>query len=127
MMYQILNSKTLIIKLFSAFDLLVFRGKRLPIAGFPPGEIPDANLREFTIELGKQRTKIMGTFAKNMIARIEKNPDLLKDEVFVDQTRKQIRKFDTIAARVAKSIVDRRTGAPSKVRKRRTLRQRRGS
>lgn len=114
-------------KLFSAFDLLVTRGKRLPIAGFPPGEIPDVNLREFTIELGKQRTKIMGTFAKNMIARLEKNPDLLKDETFVDQIRKQIRKFDTIAARVAKSIVDRRAGAVSKVKRRRTLRQRRGS
>jgi len=84
-------------------------------------------LCSFTIELGKQRTKIMGTFAKNMIARLEKNPDLLKDEVFVEQTRKQIRKFDTIAARTAKAIVDRKTGAPSRVKKRRTLRQRRGS
>jgi len=113
--------------LFSTFDLLVRRGKRLPIAGFPPGEVPEENLKEFEIELGKQRQQIMLTFAKNILARIEKNPELLKNETFVTSTRKQIQAFDRIAARTAKAIVDQRAGAPSRVKKRRTLRQRRAS
>lgn len=113
-------------KLLSQFGLLLSRGSRQPIAGFPPGDLPEEVTREFEAALGRHRANILGPEADRIQRMLDRNPELLQNRTTFDQLRKRIQRLDARAARLAKQELDIAFGAPRKLPRQPTVRERRG-
>ena len=106
-------------RLLSRYGLVIYRGPRSPIAGLHPSEVPEDMLREWVVEFARARHERLDPLALQMDAGDfeGRNPDLI---------RKMVADRDTDAARVATRIVEQRHGGKIKVRRRPTVRERRG-
>ena len=108
-------------QLLSNMGLLIRRGPRTAIAGFPEGEVPENITVEFEREFGKIRNQLLLPIA-NMV---KANPNMLKNEAVFESLRKSIQQLDANAARQARLIIDARAGKPKPGRQP-TLKERRG-
>jgi len=107
-------------RLLTRYSLMVYRGLRQPIAGFPPGEVPPEYRREWESELGKERKRLLTPMAQRLgRGELERLPD--------ESMRKRIQTLDAMAARIATMRVSRAHGGVPKLTERRpTFRERAG-
>jgi hypothetical protein len=89
-------------EIFGYMGMKVKRGARTPIAGYNPSDMPDEVSRDYDIALGKARQRIIGPTAERMLAQINANPKLLKDQKTLDRMQATIKRLDNNAARVAR-------------------------
>ncbi len=105
--------------------LRVSRPRRVSIGGFPPTDVPEELRQDFLREFGKQRQRISGGFASRISNQLDRNPDLGDNERWLSQVRKKIQAFDSRAAKIAKTVVNRRLGTSGKVPRKLSIRERR--
>jgi transposase-like protein len=109
-------------KLLSRYGGMEYRGPRTSIAGYPAGEEPDNVTREWKLEFGQARSRILG----QLIPSIEANETRQTREAlqpgspFYEQTRKMIQKYDAMAAKHATDVVNARALKAGRRRERKT-------
>ena len=106
-------------RLLSRYQLLIYRGPRQPIAGHAPADVPDDVLREWLIEFGRERDRLLRPLVDQMDAGILERQ---KQEV----VRKRIQHRDTLAAKLATNRINQKYGTKAKVPRQPTVKERRG-
>ena len=101
-------------KLLSRYGLLVYRGPRAPIAGYPPGQVPEELRREWQEAFGGFRNRLLTPLARSM-RTLEG-----RDE---EGVRKLIQQRDRAAAEMANREMRRRHGGPKKLPRQQTRRE----
>jgi hypothetical protein len=101
-------------KLLSRYGLLVYRGPRSPIAGYPPGQVPEELRREWQEAFGHFRNRLLTPLARSM--RTLEGRD-------TEGVRKLIQQRDRAAAEMANREMRRRHGGPKKLPRRETRRE----
>lgn len=84
-------------RLLAEYDLLIHRGIRTPVAGFPPNQVPDDVRQEWEVEFGHQRNRILTPFVEKAEEFRKLPPDII---------RKRIQEMDAIAAQITTAIVN---------------------
>ncbi len=95
-------------KLLSRFGLLVYRGPRSPIAGYPPGQVPEELRTEWQGFFGHFRNKLLEPLTR--LAGIEH-----MDEKQQESVRKKVQERDRAAAEMANRAMRRLHGGPRKL------------
>ena len=103
-------------KLLSRFGLLVYRGPRAPIAGYPPGQVPEELRTEWQGLFGHFRNKLLGPLTR--LAGLEH-----VDERQQESIRKKVQERDRAAAEMANREMRRRHGGPRKLPRQGTRRE----
>lgn len=101
-------------KLLSRYGLLVYRGPRSPVAGYPPGQVPPELRREWQEVFGEARNKLLGGLARAMPSLERQDPE---------RVRKMIQARDRAAAEIANREMRRRYGGPRKLPRQATRRE----
>ena len=95
--------------MLSRYGLLVYRGPRAPIAGYPPGQVPEELRREWQEAFGQFRNRMLTGLARASRSLEQRDPD---------DVRKLIQKRDRVAAEMANREMRRRHGGPKKLPRR---------
>ena len=106
-------------RLLSRYGLIVYRGPRTPIAGMHPAEVPADILREWTVEFGRERARLLAPLVGQMDAGTleRQNPD---------NVRERVQKRDALAAKLATNRLNQKYGTQRRLPRRPTIRERRG-
>ena len=106
-------------RLLLTLGLGVYRGPSSPIVGVPASQIDESLRREWTIELGRQRQRLLAPIANQpgLMRRLESNPRIR------ELTRKRVQGLDAMAGRLATNIVQRRHGGKRVVPRKPTRRE----
>ena len=101
-------------KLLSRYGLMIYRGPRGPIAGYPPSEVPEELRREWQEAFGKFRNRLLTPLTRSM-RTLEGRDD--------EAVRKLIQQRDRVAAEMANREMRRRHGGPKKLPRQQTRRE----
>ena len=116
-------------KLLSRYGLMIYRGPRTSIAGYPAADAPEEITREWEQEFGQRRNKLLGPLQNHIEAAEARVPAERRGpgSDFYEQTRRIIQKYDSAAAKYATLIIDRRNMSSAKLGRKPSIRERRSA
>jgi hypothetical protein len=103
-------------KLLSRYGLMVYRGPRAPVAGYPPGQVPEDLRLEWEQAFGHFRNRLLTPLTR--YALLEGVGQHQQERI-----RKQIQERDRAAAEMANREMRRRYGGPRKLPRQTTRRE----
>jgi hypothetical protein len=104
--------------------MMEYRGARMPVAGYRPNELPDDVSREWQKEFGKARNQILGQVLPSIQDAEAKVGGRVKPgDLAYERIREVLNKYDSMAARHATNIVNRRHLSAGKLPRRPTVRE----
>ncbi len=104
-------------KLLSRYGLLVYRGPRNPIAGYPPGRVPEEMRTEWEMAFGKYRDKLLSPLARASKTLEGRDPE---------QVRKLIQERDSQAAKYADALLRQKYGGVARLPREPGMREKAG-